>query len=286
MKLTSPRSSARILILFLTVVSLPVRSFCASPADAEKHHIDLDALAATIDAGLRTAGVKSVTVADFVGANGNGDGLTWYLSGKISDALRKDIAEKNGPRFVSRGMLTDSKLTAEEIGSREALARIGGIWGVAAIVTGTVEVHSEQYVVKAIVRSVSDGSVIVTADQGVPRRHFLDLLRPEGTDEETAHLKIIGADGVTAPVCLYCPIPGYSDDALAAKVQTAKVTLTITVSTKGEPIKVVLDKNPGFGLGEKAIEDVSEWKFRPAMQKGKPVAVAVPVDVFFNLGRT
>ena len=286
MKFASLRSSARILIFFLSVFSLPPHGLCASPADAEKHHIDLEALASTIDAGLRTAGVKSVAVADFVGANGNGDGLTWYLSGKVSDALRKDIAEKNGPRFVSRGMLADSKLTAEEIGSREALARIGGIWGVAAIVTGTIEIHSEQYVVKAIVRSVSDGSAIVTADQDVPRRHFLDLLRPEGTDEETAHLKTIGADGVTAPVCVYCPVPGYSDDALAAKVQTAKVTLTITVSTKGEPIKVVLDKNPGFGLGEKAIEDVSEWKFRPAMQKGKPVAVAVPIEVTFNLART
>jgi len=283
MKFASLRSSAQILILLLCAFPLAASSLSARPADAEKHHVDLDALATTLDAGLRTAGVKSVAVADFVDANGSGNGFTWYLSGKVSDALRKRISESNGPRFVSRGMLTDSKLTTEEVSSPAALARIGAIWGVAAIVTGTIDVYPDRYVVKAIVKRVSDGSSIVAADQNVPRRHFLDLLLPEGTDPESAHLKTIGADGVTAPVCVYCPVPGYSDDARAAKIQTAKVTLTITVSTKGEPIKVVLDKNPGFGLGEKAIEDVSEWKFRPAMQNGKPVTVAVPVEVNFNL---
>ncbi len=286
MKFASLRSSAQFLILLLSVFSLPVSNLCASSADTEKHHIDLEALATTLDAGLRTAGVKSVAVADFVDATGRGSGFTWYLSGKVSDALRKDIAESNGPRFVSRGMLTDSKLTTDEMNSRTALARIGAIWGVAAIVTGTIDVYPDRYVVKAIAKRVSDGSDIVTADQNVPRRHFLDLLLPEGTDAESTHLKTIGADGVTTPICVYCPVPGYSDDALAAKIETAKVTLTITVSTKGEPIKVVLDKNPGFGLGEKAIEDVSEWKFRPAMQNGKPVTVAVPIEVTFNLART
>lgn len=286
MKFASLRSSAQFLIFLLFVFPLTVSSLAATPADTEKHHVDLDALATTLDAGLRTAGVKSVAVADFVDANGRGSGFTWYLSGKVSDALRKDIAESNGPRFVSRGMLTDSKLTTEEMNSPAALARIGAIWGVAAIVTGTIDVDADHYVVKAIIKRVFDGSSIVIADQNVPRRHFLDLLLPEGTDAESAHLKTIGADGVTTPVCVYCPVPGYSDDALAAKIETAKVTLTITVSTKGEPIKVVLDKNPGFGLGEKAIEDVSEWKFRPAMQNGNPVTVAVPIEVTYNLART
>jgi hypothetical protein len=230
--------------------------------------------------------VKSVTVADFVGADGRGNDLTWYLSGKVSDALRKDIAAPDSPRFLSRGVLTDTKLTAAEMSSPEALARVGGIWGVAAIVTGTVEIYDDKYVIKAIVRSVSDGSVVVTADQDLPRIRILDLLMPEGVDQESVHLKTIGADGVTTPTCQYCPIPNYSEDARAAKLQTAKVILMVTVSTKGQAIKIALTKHPGFGLAEKAIEDVSEWKFQPAMQNGKPVTVAVPVEVEFRLSRT
>jgi hypothetical protein len=286
MKFISLRSSAQILILFLCVLSLPSRGLGAHSTDAEKHHLDLDALATTLATGLRTADVKSVTVADFVGADGRGNDLTWYLSGKVSDALRKDIAAPDGPRFLSRGVLTDTKLTAAEMSSPEALARVGGIWGVAAIVTGTVEIYDDKYVIKAIVRSVSDGSAVVTADQDLPRIRILDLLMPEGVDQESVHLKTIGADGVTTPTCQYCPIPNYSEDARAAKLQTAKVILMVTVSTKGQAIKIALTKHPGFGLAEKAIEDVSEWKFQPAMQNGKPVTVAVPVEVEFRLSRT
>jgi TonB family protein len=286
MAFTSIRFTPRILTLFLSVLCFPVSTLCARPGDAEKHRVNLGELASTLDTGMRTAGVKSVAVADFLGADGSSSDLTWYISGKLSDAVRKDIADSNGPRFVSRGALADSKLTIEEMNSLEALARTAAIWGVAAIVTGTVEISADKYVVKATVRNVSDGSVVVTAGQDLPHLRILDLLLPGGIDQEGVHAKTVGADGVVAPACQYCPIPSYSEDARAAKIQTAKVTLMVTVSTKGEAIKVALTKNPGFGLGEKAIEDVSEWKFSPAMQNGKPVTVAVPVEVEFKLSRT
>ena len=37
----------------------------------------------------------------------------------------------------------------------------------------------------------------------------------------------------------------------------------------------------GMGLDEKAIEAVKRWKFKPAMLKGKPVAVKIAVEVDF-----
>src|SRR5437016_5324634 len=125
MKFTSVRAAAQILILLLCLLSSAARTLCAHPTDAEKHSVNLEALATTLDAGLRSTGVKSVTVADFVGANGRDNGLTWYLSAKVSDALRKNVAGTTGLRFVSRATLTDSKLTAEEMSSPEALARVG-----------------------------------------------------------------------------------------------------------------------------------------------------------------
>ncbi len=274
--------SARILT-FCLGVCVSGQVLRADPADTERHRVNLEELASALDAGMRTASVKSVTVADFLSSDGRSSDLAWYISGKLSDALRKDIVDSNGPRFVSRGALADSKLTSEEMNSREALARTGAIWGVAAIVTGTVEISANKFIVKAVVRNVTDGAVIVEAAQDVPHLRILEILLPQGSDQESAHLKTIGADGVVAPTCQYCPIPQYSEDARTAKIQSAKVTLMVTVSTNGEAIKVALTKNPGFGLGEKAIEDVSEWKFRPAMQNGKPVTVEVPVEVEFHL---
>jgi len=279
----SIRQSFRILALCLSILCLPARTWCARPGDPEKHRVNLDQLASTLIAGMRTAGVKSATVADFLGTDGHGSDLAWYVSGKLSDAISKDIVDSNGPRFISRGTLADSKLTVEEMNSREALARTAAVWGVAAVVTGTVETSNDKYVVKAAVRNVTDGSIVVQASQDVPHLRILDLLLPEGLNQESAHAKTVGADGVGTPACQYCPLPSYSEDARAAKIQTARVTLTVTVSAKGEAVKVAVTKNPGFGLGEKAIEDVSEWKFLPAMQNGKPVTVAVPVDIEFRL---
>jgi protein TonB len=39
----------------------------------------------------------------------------------------------------------------------------------------------------------------------------------------------------------------------------------------------------GLGLDEKAIEAVNTWKFEPAQKDGRPVAVAINVEVQFRL---
>jgi periplasmic protein TonB len=92
-----------------------------------------------------------------------------------------------------------------------------------------------------------------------------------------------GVNGVGMPECIYCPIPLYSDDARKAKYQGV-VTLIITVTTDGRAINISVVKDPGMGLGEKAIEAVRTWRFKPAPgPSGKVVPVIVPIEVTFRL---
>ncbi len=92
-----------------------------------------------------------------------------------------------------------------------------------------------------------------------------------------------GVNGVGVPVCLYCPIPQYSDEARKAKYQ-GTVVLQVTITTDGRAVNISVVKGPGLGLEEKAIEAVKGWKFKPAVgPSGKPVNTIVPIEVTFRL---
>ena len=92
-----------------------------------------------------------------------------------------------------------------------------------------------------------------------------------------------GVNGVGIPECIYCPPPLYSDDARKAKYM-GTVTLLVTVTTDGRGVNIQVIKDPGLGLGEKAIEAVRTWRFKPAVgPSGKIVPVIVPIEVNFRL---
>jgi periplasmic protein TonB len=92
-----------------------------------------------------------------------------------------------------------------------------------------------------------------------------------------------GVNGVGVPECIYCPAPQYSDDARKAKYM-GSVVLQITVTPDGRAVNISIIKDPGMGLGEKAVEAVRTWRFRPAAgPSGKIVPVQVPIEVTFRL---
>jgi TonB family protein len=88
--------------------------------------------------------------------------------------------------------------------------------------------------------------------------------------------------GVSAPKVLFQPDPEYSEEARKAKFQGTCV-LSLIVGPDGRPRDVRIARSLGLGLDEKAIEAVKNWRFEPAVKDGKPVAVAISVEVDFRL---
>ena len=92
-----------------------------------------------------------------------------------------------------------------------------------------------------------------------------------------------GVNGVGIPVCIYCPLPEYSDEARKAKYQ-GTVNLEVTITADGRVINPQVVKGPGLGLEEKAVAQVKNWKLRPAIgPNGKPVNCRVIIEVAFRL---
>lgn len=88
--------------------------------------------------------------------------------------------------------------------------------------------------------------------------------------------------GVSAPRAIYSPDPVYSDEARKAKYQ-GTVVLWLIVGADGKAHEIRVARSLGMGLDEKAIEAVRQWRFRPALKDGKPVAVQINVEVNFRL---
>jgi len=88
--------------------------------------------------------------------------------------------------------------------------------------------------------------------------------------------------GVSAPKAIFAPDPEYSEEARKAKYQGVCV-LSLIVGPDGKPRDIKVARSLGLGLDEKAIQAVNQWKFDPAQKDGKPVAVAINVEVQFRL---
>jgi protein TonB len=88
--------------------------------------------------------------------------------------------------------------------------------------------------------------------------------------------------GVSTPVPIYTVEPEFSEEARKAKFMGV-VLVNLIVDANGRPQNVHTLRGVGMGLDEKAVEAVKQYKFRPAMKNGKPVAVELNVEVNFQI---
>jgi TonB family protein len=88
--------------------------------------------------------------------------------------------------------------------------------------------------------------------------------------------------GISAPVCIYCPQPEYSEEARKSRYQ-GKVMLWAVIDQHGRVRDVRLVKAVGMGLDEEAIATVQGWRFKPAERGGRAVPVYMTIEVDFHL---
>jgi protein TonB len=88
--------------------------------------------------------------------------------------------------------------------------------------------------------------------------------------------------GVSAPQVIYSVEPEFSEEARKAKF-AGNVLVNLWVDTSGMPSHVRVIRGVGMGLDEKAREAVMQYRFKPAMENGKPVLVELNIEVNFQI---
>lgn len=75
--------------------------------------------------------------------------------------------------------------------------------------------------------------------------------------------------------------PDYTDEVSHARKE-GKVVLSAVVDTTGHARVLRVVTPLGYGLNEKAMEAVKQWRFQPGMKDGKPVNVQLNIEVEFR----
>jgi TonB family protein len=91
-------------------------------------------------------------------------------------------------------------------------------------------------------------------------------------------------DGVSLPVVVTEVKPSYTAAAMQAQVQ-GSVWLECVVNDTGDIPGCVVTKSldTEHGLDQAALDAATQWKFKPGQKDGKPVAVAIVLELTFTL---
>ena len=94
---------------------------------------------------------------------------------------------------------------------------------------------------------------------------------------------IAGKGGYGSPVCVYCPQPSFSREAVDAKIQ-GSIFIEAVISRDGRPLQIRVLHGLGYGLDENAREIVRTWRFKPAIgPDGRAADVRMVIELAFRL---
>lgn len=87
---------------------------------------------------------------------------------------------------------------------------------------------------------------------------------------------------VLPPVRRYAPPARYPEIARAARIE-GKVVVEAVIDATGRVTRVRVLESLPLGLDRAAVEAVERWRFEPATNNGKPVAVLYNLTIWFRL---
>ena len=111
-------------------------------------------------------------------------------------------------------------------------------------------------------------------------------LPPPRLTKDGSQVLIMGrslfSQGIRPPTIISRVEPEYSEEARQVHYQ-GTVVLQVTIDKDGTLTVGKIVRELGFGLDQKAIDALQQWKFRPATKDGEAVPVELNIDVNFEL---
>jgi Gram-negative bacterial TonB protein C-terminal len=266
-------------------------------------------LAGTIEGASRQGAVHdpAVLVKDFAQTHGE----RTALGPKLADQFSKALIDTQGPGPLGTHLPVFQVLEAGEspsIPDNDLEDHKGECHdpelGARFIVEGYIDVLPETIVLRIVTTRTRDKKAIfderITLPLDAEMRSALAKPMPEPRapsknepvnwvrpgfrvedGEKAPHGE--AAKGYTQLRCIYCPNAGYTDAAIAVKIQ-GTVTMDVLFDKHGLPAEIAIVDGMPCGLNKAAVDSVARWRMTPAMgPDGKSAAVWSMVEVNFQL---
>jgi TonB family protein len=232
---------------------------------------------------IKDAKIHSLAVSGFVVREDTISPRGQYLAARLCESWH----QRHRDLVIVKPVIFDDTLKAQKLSPRdlkipERLNQIGKTFGVDAVMLGSLADTTAGYLLTVMVRAVSDGSLVFTTEQSIAHSRVFDSLA--ATDADTAaSAPRAGTKGAGIPACAHAPMPVFPGEARKAEISSASVILTVVITQEGRATEIRVTRDPGFGFAERAIETLTEWRCKPALDKDKkPMAVTVPIEMTFR----
>jgi TonB family protein len=281
--------------MVIALAALPARAQTTPQASAPKdpEAAAMKVLAGDVAQAVKKAHLKNLLVMDFQGPDKKYSLLGRKLADDLSAALAVDpaiglIDRKQFAEFVSR-----EGLLIPEANQPDPANWIANQLSAKSFVIGNIEETGNDFILHITIydspkpRNVQDLKTAFskTADLSSLAGRALDATGDDqrNRDHKLSSLPHSGQHGYSFPHCEYCPPPEFSTEARRHKTGGTAI-LIADVDETGRITNAAMLQGLFYGLNEKAVEGVKQWRMKPtAGPDGSPVAVQQVIEVSFHL---
>jgi len=281
--------------IVIALAALPARAQTPPQASApeDPEAAAMKDLAGNVAQAVKKSHLKNLLVMDFQGPNKKYSLLGLKLADDLSAALALDpaiglIDRRQFAEFVSR-----EGLLIPEANQPDPANWIANQLSAKSFVIGNIEETGNDFILHVTIydcpkpRNVQDlkATFSKTADLSSLAGRALDATGDDqrNRDHKLSSLPHSGQHGYSMPHCQYCPSPEFSTEARSRKAG-GTATLIAEVDETGQITNAVILQGLFYGLNEKAVEGVKQWRMTPAIgPDGSPVAVQQRIEVSFRL---
>jgi len=224
-------------------------------------------------------------------------GATSRFGIRLADQISMDLASQQKviniiDRFRLQSFLEQERIPASLFNSEKALCWLAKQLGATTVLRGTTEDRGGSLRVQGSLLSCikdragpTESFTLPDFDSKsdlTPTESFPETLSPPSSSPTIPLIREAGVDRVSAPACVHCPNPSYTDPARVARIN-GTVLLRLTVSEEGRMTEARVVRGLPFGLNESAMKAVRDWQFKPAKRDGQSVTCMVMTEVTFRL---